>query len=122
MEPKTKTILLILVSFALGAVAGVVTQKYHLDSRGQRRPDFAEVRKQFAQRIRLDSVQMAQVDSLMDHHRKKMDDIRKLFSAERDTLRAEIRKFLTPDQNTRFEDFIKEADSHRRDADKMPVK
>jgi len=125
MGPKTKTVLLILSSFALGAVAGIVTDKYYLGSRSSRRPDVAQVRKEFAQRLHLDSLQTQRVDSLMDSHRKKMDDIRKSFSSERDTLRADMRKLLTPDQVRMYDDFVKEIearDSRRREGDRPPSK
>jgi Spy/CpxP family protein refolding chaperone len=125
MGPKTKTVLLILSCFALGAVAGIVAQKYYFGSRSARRPDYAQVRKEFAQRLHLDSLQIEQVDSVMDFHRKKMDDIRKLFTSERDTLRADIRKLLTPAQNLIYEDYIKgmEArESRRHEGEKQPSK
>ena len=54
-----------------------------------------------------------------------MDDIRKLFSADRDTLRGSIRKLLSPEQNKLYDDYIKEMesrDTRRREADKQPSK
>lgn len=125
MNPKTKTLLLMLFCFALGAVAGYVAEKYYSGSRTPHRPDAAQVRKEFAQRLHLDSSQIAQVDSLFDLHRKKMDDIRKLFGADRDSLRAGIRKFLNADQNKLYDEYTKEMesrDTRRREADKQPPK
>ena len=125
MNPKTKTILLILLSFALGAAGGIMINKYYFGPRPPHRPDFNEVRREFVQKLMLDTVQVAEVDSLMDSHRKKMDDIRKLFSAERDTLRSDIRKHLRGEQNKLYDEYIKEAesrDARRREGDKQQSK
>ena len=122
MSPKTKTVLLILLCFALGAVVGYVAERYYLNSRNLHRPDFAQVRKEFAQRLHLDTLQLSQVDSLMESHRKKMEDIRKLFSSERDTLRAGIRKLLKPSQNSVYDDYVKELDARRHEGDREPSK
>jgi hypothetical protein len=125
MSPKTKTVFLILLCFALGVVVGFVAERYYLSSRLPHRPDFAQVRKEFAERLHLDTLQLSQVDSLMDSHRKKMDDIRKLFSAERDTLRSGIRKLLDPGQKSMYEDYIKEIearDAKRHEGDRPPSK
>ncbi|HEY6953033.1 MAG TPA: hypothetical protein VI758_11530 [Bacteroidota bacterium] len=111
MNPKTKTVLLILFCFALGAVAGIVSDRYYVGPRTSRRPDVAQMRKEFAQRLHLDTLQMTRVDSLMDFHRKRMDDVRKLFSLERDTLRADMRKLLTPAQNKIYDDYVKEMEA-----------
>ncbi len=123
MNPKTKTLLLILLCFALGAVAGVFVDKYYLGSRAPHRPDPSQVRKEFAQRLRLDSTQVLQVDSIFDVHRKRMDDIRKLFAEDRDSLRAAIRKLLSQDQSKLYDDYVHEMDSRdtrRREPEKSP--
>jgi hypothetical protein len=125
MSPKTKTVLLILVCFALGVAVGFMAERYYLASRAPHRPDFAQVRKAFAERLHLDTLQLSRVDSLMDAHRKKMDDIRKLFSLERDTLRAGIKKLLDPAQNRIYDDYIKEIearDAKRHEAEHQPSK
>lgn len=122
MSPKSKTVLLILLCFALGAVVGFMAERYYLGSRPTHRTDYAQARKEFAQRLRLDSLQLVHVDSLMDSHRRKMEDIRKLFSLERDTLRGDIRMLLSPEQNHIYDDYIKELDASRHDADRQPSK
>ena len=125
MNPKTRTLVLILLCFALGAVAGYVGEKYYFGNRPSRRPDPAQVRKDFAQRLHLDSTQVLQVDSVFDLHRKKMEDIRKLFAEDRDSLRAGIRKLLSPEQSKLYDEYVKQMDSRdtkRRDTDKPPQK
>jgi hypothetical protein len=119
MSPKTKTVLLILLCFVLGLIVGFMAERYYLNSRYTNRPDFAQTRKEFAQRLHLDTLQLSRVDSLMDSHRKKMEDIRKLFSLERDTLRGGIRKLLDSSQNKIYDDFVKEIDTKRREGDRQ---
>ena len=125
MSPKTKTVLLILFCFALGVVVGFVAERYYVGSHLSRRPDYAQARKEFAQRLHLDTLQLSGVDSLMDSHRKKMDDIRKLFSSERDTLRADMRKLLDSTQNRIYDEYIKELearDARRHEGERQPSK
>ncbi|HTP13273.1 MAG TPA: hypothetical protein VMM37_06565 [Bacteroidota bacterium] len=123
MNPKTKTLLLILLCFALGAIAGVFGDRYFLGNRAPHHPDPAQVRKEFAQRLHLDSTQVLQVDSIFDVHRKKMDDIRKLFTEDRDSLRAGIRKLLSPDQSKLYDDYVHQMESRdtkKREPEKSP--
>jgi hypothetical protein len=125
MNPKTKTLFLILLCFALGAVSGYIAEKYYFGNRTPRRPDPTQVRKEFAQRLRLDSIQILQVDSVFDVHRKKMEDIRKLFSEDRDSLRGGIRKLLSPDQSKLYDEYVKEMESRdvrRRESEKSAPK
>jgi hypothetical protein len=111
MNPKTKTLFLILLCFALGAVSGYIGEKYYFGNRMPRRPDPAQVRREFAQRLHLDSIQVLQIDSIFDVHRKKMEEIRKLFSEDRDSVRSGIRKLLSPDQSRRYDEYVKEMES-----------
>lgn len=122
MSPKSKTVLFLLLCFTLGAVVGFVGERYYLGYRTPHRPDPGQARSEFAQRLRLDSLQLQRVDSLMDSHRKKMDDIRKLFSSERDTVRAGVRRLLSPNQDRIYEDYIKELDARRHEGDHPPSK
>ncbi len=122
MSPKAKTVLILLLSFVLGIVVGFLGERYDFGTRQPRHPDYAQARKEFAQRLRLDTLQLARMDSVMDVHRKRIDDIRKLFSLERDTLRAGIRKLLRPDQDSIYEDFVRSLDARRHEADRPSTK
>ena len=122
MSPKSKTVILLLLCFVLGGVVGFVAERYYLAVRMGHRPDPAQVRKEFSQKLQLDSLQLERIDSLMDSHRKKMDDLRKLFSLERDTLRMGVRKVLSPEQDQIYEGMIKELDARRHEGDHQPPK
>ena len=43
MNPKTKTLFIMLLCFALCAVSGYVAEKYYVGNRTPRRPDASEV-------------------------------------------------------------------------------
>lgn len=112
MQPKTKTILFIILSFALGAFAGGEYASRYLTHRSQR-PSASDWRNAFAERIGLDSAQRTVVDSITEVYRVKMNRYRQNIFTVRDTLRVELRKVFTADQNRRFDDFIKEMDERQ---------
>jgi hypothetical protein len=113
MQLKTKTFGFIIIGFLLGGVAGVfIGRTYFAGQTGGHRPGRAEIQKQFATRLRLDSLQSARVDSLMESYRQKFGDVQKHYwetiRLKRDTLRLEIRQLLTAKQIGLYDDYIKE--------------
>lgn len=112
MQPKTKTILFVLLSFLLGGISG-----YFFAMRNNGRPTAdapgrGDWKAAFAQRLQLDSVQRARVDSVVDSYRVHMGWHRQNLLLVRDTTRMEIRKLLTAEQNKRFDEYIKEMNEH----------
>ncbi len=111
MSPKTKTVLLILLSFGLGIFAGGFYCYSVYGSRGpQTHRSQADFRKAFAERVQLDAHQNGQVDSLVEIYRERMNVHRQTILSIRDTLRVEIRKLLSPAQNKLYDDYIREMD------------
>ena len=102
MRPKTKTILFILLSFALGIFCGWFL-KDHVFMKPEHTP--GDFQKMLAERLHLDEHQIAQVDSLLEIRR---DVYRKQMFAMRDTTQMEIRKFLSANQNKLFDGVIQE--------------
>ncbi len=121
MSPKSKTVLLLLLCFVLGILVGYIGERGNFTTHQPRHPDYAQARKDFAQRLHLDSLQLTRVDSLMDSHRKRIDDIRRLFALERDTLRTGIRKLLRPDQDSLYENFVRSLEAKRRETERTPA-
>ena len=105
MQPKTKTIIFIFLSFALGIFCG-----WFIKDLVCMKPEHAphDFQKMLADRLRLDEHQIAQVDSLLDVRRQQMDIYRKQIFAMRDTTQMEIRKFLDANQNKLFDAVIQE--------------
>ena len=114
MQPRSKTLLFILFSFLLGAVGGLVVGRSYYSRPNRYRPSREDIRREFTERLKLDAQQRAAVDSILEIHRGKFSDMRKRYSerfkSQRDSLRLDTRKVLSPDQNTLYDEFIKEMD------------
>jgi hypothetical protein len=105
MQPKTKTILFILLSFVLGILGGWFIKDYGFIKPEHSPGDF---QKMLSERLHLDEHQIVQVDSLLEIRRQQMDVYRKQMFAMRDTTQMEIRKFLNINQNKLFDAVIQE--------------
>jgi flagellar basal body-associated protein FliL len=120
MQAKTKTLWLIMVVFLLGGIAGGFVGSTYFGKKNafHSRPSREEIQKEFATKLKLTPEQSATIDSVFEANRAKMNIISKqysqLFKAHRDSLRAEIRKQLTPEQNKLYDDFIKEIDEREK--------
>jgi hypothetical protein len=111
MQPKTKTILFIIVSFLLGGVCGAIIDHQVLHMHASVPPPSREVvLKMFADRLHLDNDQVAKIDTILDTYRPTLDLYRKYVRLTRDTPEEEIRKTLSPEQNKLYDDYIKELD------------
>jgi hypothetical protein len=114
MQPKTKTILFIILSFILGIVGGVTLEKQIIKSHSSvtTPPSREDVLKMLADRLHLDNQQVAKIDTILDTYRPTLDMYRKYVRLTRDTLEDSIRKILSPEQNQLYDEYIKELD-HR---------
>ena len=114
MQAKSRTLILLVVSFLLGGVAGVFADRTWLASPGPKRTSRADVSKEFAEKLKLQPDQTAAVDSILEAQKGKFVAVRKGYSEtiklHRDTLRREIRKLLNTEQNGLYDQYIKEMD------------
>lgn len=114
MQAKSRTLMLLFVSFLLGGVAGVFVDRTWFSPSGYRKASRGDVSKEFAEKLRLRPEQTSAVDSILETHKEKFVGVRKGYSEaiklQRDTLRREIRKLLNPEQNTLYDQYIKEMD------------
>ncbi len=109
MNPKTKTLLFILVSFVLGVLVGGTALRSWESLRFERRSENQiDMMKAFAERLRLNNAQIAQVDTILEQRRRKFDQYRSAMLSVRDSTRQEIRRLLSPEQNTLFDEYLKE--------------
>lgn len=108
MQPKTKTILFILLSFLLGILCGWFLQNRVFIMSDHTPPDF---QKMLTERLHLDEVQVAQLDSILDARKKQMDVQRNQMLAIRDSIRMEIRRILNADQLKMFDEILQEKDA-----------
>jgi hypothetical protein len=111
MKPKTKTIVFILLSFMLGIFCG-----WFLVDRMMNKRPFAKGRghgefiKEINERLQLSELQIAQVDSILESRKQKMEIYKKQALAMRDSARMEIRRVLNDEQSKLFDEFNKEKD------------
>jgi hypothetical protein len=114
MQAKSRTLILLVVSFLLGGVAGVFADRTWLGSPGSKRASLGDVSKEFAEKLKLRPDQTVAVDSILEARKEKFVTVRKGYSEtiklQRDTLRREIRKLLNPEQNSLYDQYIKEMD------------
>lgn len=123
MGAKSKTLMFIVVSFLLGGVVGGIVDANYFGSRRPARPSHEDIMREFTQRLKLQGSQPAVVDSILESGRVRFGEIRKeyndTFRTQRDSLRKEIRKTLSQEQNLLFDQYIKEMDErearYRRD-------
>jgi uncharacterized protein YneF (UPF0154 family) len=111
MKPKTKTIIFILLSFILGIFCGWFLEDRLFNS--EKHPSIkgpTEFLKVLTHRVHLNEQQAAQVDSILESKRPKMDAYKKQALAVRDTTRQEIRRLLNADQIKLFDEFVQEKD------------
>ena len=115
MGLKTKTFVFVLLSFLLGGVAGgYIGKTYFAGQTGGHRSTRAATQKQFAERLHLNAMQAAKVDTILESFRQSFSQVQngywQTFHLKRDSLRLSIRALLAPEQNKLFDDYIKEMD------------
>ncbi|MBN1397313.1 MAG: hypothetical protein JXA06_04695 [Bacteroidetes bacterium] len=115
MKPKTKTILFILLSFLLGILCGWfledrLSDKTH-SKKEREHVQFIEV---LSQRLSLSEMQIAQVDSILESRKQKMETCIKDVIAIRDSTRMEIRKVLNDEQARIFDEFNEKKDREEK--------
>jgi hypothetical protein len=114
MQAKSRTLVLLVVSFLLGGVAGGFADRTWLSSPGPKRASRGDVSKEFAERLKLQPNQTVAVDSILEAQKGRFVAVRRGYSEtiklQRDTLRREIRKLLTTEQNDLYDQYIKEMD------------
>jgi len=113
MNPKTKTLLVIFMSFLLGCIVGASMLSGVWRSMTRHSSQRQGYRTYLYERLSLDSLQMIRTDSLLDVYRSSMNDYRNALQVSRDSLRTEIRSILTEPQQLAYDALI--AEMSRRD-------
>ncbi len=109
---------LLLATFVVGALSGGAAVA--LGDRGQeRRPRSPEgYVARLAESLELTPVQQDSVRAILDRYRPRMDSLWQGIKAQHETLRtnvrSEIRAQLTPDQQTKYDEFIQRQQAERR--------
>jgi len=111
MKPKTKTIIFILLSFMIGILCGWFLEDRVFNKMPfQKGRNHSEFLKVLSEQLRLSDSQIAQVDSILESRKQKMEVYKKQALAMRDTTRMEIRKVLNDEQGKIFDELNQEKD------------
>ncbi len=118
MNPKTKTLIVLLLSFFLGCVVGasLLSGLWRDLVRPERQWD--NYRTYMYERLQLDTLQRVQLDSLLDVYRSTMDSYRQTLDSSRGTLRMEIKGLLSDEQRMEYDMMI--AEMTKRERHKRP--
>ncbi len=112
MKPKTKTLLFVLLSFVLGGAGGYVGfESGMLRPTRPARMSPQEFRKDFHRKLNLDSLQIREIDSLLDVYWERMSVYRDAMMRDRDTLRVELRRRLTAPQQQTYDAMNRQMDA-----------
>ena len=120
-SPNRKAIallfLVLALGIALGAVAATVVNR-HVYAARVRTPNTVRPVIRLTQDLSLTSDQAKQVSTILGDMQTKYDGIRQQMSPQfeqvRQQGREQIRKLLTPDQQPKFEDYLRRLDEDRK--------
>jgi Spy/CpxP family protein refolding chaperone len=100
MKPKLVAVIVIVMTFVIGGVAGVFVQRTFFNERGHGRGKLSDDLKK---ELQLTDDQQKQIDSVVARYRVQMQ-------AQMEALRNRIRELLTPEQRRRHDEMLKKFD------------
>ena len=124
MKPTWKATLLLLATFAGGALAGgaavaVADRGDMRRSHKQHRHDSDDHLEFMTRRLQLTPAQRDSVQAILGRYKPKMDSIwRQLgprFETIKDSISNDIRRQLTPEQQTKYTEILERFEQERRD-------
>lgn len=131
MKPTWKATLLLLATFAGGALAGgtaIAVADRGDGRRNQRhhRHDSDDHIEFMTRRLKLSSAQRDSVQAILGRYKPRMDSIWSQlgprFETIKDSISNDIRRQLTPDQQSRYTEMIERFDKERRDDERRGPK
>lgn len=125
MKPTWKATLLLLATFAGGALAGgaaiAVADRGDRPDHKRHRHDSDDHLEYMTRRLDLTAAQRDSVQAILGRYKPKMDSIwRQLgprFETIKDSISNDIRRQLTPDQQAKYTEMLERFERERRDDD-----
>ncbi len=111
---KLRALVLIAVTFLLGAVAGfsLSTIMSDAEARKEHKSPYGNVSEYVKDRLNLNEEQIVKYDALVEESHDKMSELhsqyRKQFRAHIDSLQDEVRSILMQEQLAEYEKFLEE--------------
>ncbi len=118
---KFGAVIVIVVTFLLGAVAGfsLSTIMTDAEARKDKESPYGNVSDYVKERLNLNEEQIVIYDELIENRREKMSEIhseyRQKFREQTDSLRDEIREILSEEQLAEYEVFLEEYSEYRKE-------
>ena len=117
---------LFLMVFALGVTFGAVGNNVWNQRVSGNTPTRDQVMHDLTERLQLSAEQQKQIGAEIDDTRAKWQALAAQSDAQHEAIRqqfrANIRTTLTPEQQVKFDDFIKQLDEqHKKEAEKQPA-
>lgn len=107
-----------IATFAAGAAAGVVTDRYIQRERSERQWSSQAMRDRLAADLGMSPEQRATLDSILDYRNRQYDSTMALVRPRLDSLgtqaRQRIRQLLTPEQQATYDQILREREEARR--------
>lgn len=108
-----------IAAFAAGAAAGVVTDRALERGRMEQHwNDPRAMRTRLADDLRMDAVQRAQLDTILDERNRQSDSLMSPVRSQLDSLgsqtRQRIRQLLTSEQQATYDQMLREREDARR--------
>jgi predicted kinase len=117
VDPRRKAQLVIGLAFLLGAATGGLSTYLFYSQRPQPVYSVTEVANELTKRLGLEISQRAQVEEILSESRKQYKQVREQMRLQNQTVReatrTKIRTILSPEQQTRFDEWVREMDAKR---------
>jgi Spy/CpxP family protein refolding chaperone len=130
MRSKTSATLMLVLTFGLGVVAGVVSKHLYetrfkaAGSRPGARSAPPDIAEELGQGLNLNADQKNKLKEIIhqsrERYRAMSQQFRPQYDAVRDETRQQIRQILTEEQKARFEKIINEMDERHKGRERRP--
>ena len=117
IDHRRKAQLVIGLAFLLGAATGGLSTYLFYSQRAQPALGATDVMNEMTKRVGLEAGQRAQVEEVCNESRKQSrqlrEQMRQQFQTTREATRAKIRAILTPEQQPKYDEWVREMDAKR---------
>lgn len=117
VDPRRKAQLVIGLAFLLGAAIGGLSTYLFYSQRPQPTYSVSDAANELTKRIGLETAQRTQVEEILSDSRKQYKQVREQMRSQNQTVReatrTKIRTILSPEQQIRFDEWVREMDAKR---------
>jgi hypothetical protein len=126
VDPRRKAQLIIGLAFLLGAATGGLSTYLFYSPRPQTNYSVSDAANELTKRIGLETAQRTQVEEILSDSRKQYKQVREQMRSQNQTVReatrTKIRIILSPEQQVRFDEWVREMDAKRNQREREESK